>query len=322
MKHFRYRGKRIRPADKDLMFRSACCVALPVSLAVFALLNLKSILQTDWRRLSMLGVDGIDLNMGYLMFSGIVAAVAAGAVLVLLYRLFPDTVRQLRHRQKLARMVLENQWYEQAERTKQDGFFKDLPRADTKPKIARFPRMYYRMENGLLHFQVEITMGKYQEPLLHLETKLESGLYCELVSRELRDGYVEYTLLYDMVANRIPIAEAKAEGGRLRLMKNVWWEYDTLPHMLIAGGTGGGKTYFTVIVAPLTSNLHRDKHLVTHVPVCMQGLPQYSVVLLEQIRTVDKARLGNFVGAMDKATLKKIDESALRSLGLTDGFRT
>ncbi|WP_373165556.1 FtsK/SpoIIIE domain-containing protein [Agathobaculum sp. Marseille-P7918] len=256
MKHFRYRGKRIRPADKDLMFRSACCVALPVSLAVFALLNLKSILQTDWRRLSMLGVDGIDLNMGYLMFSGIVAAVAAGAVLVLLYRLFPDTVRQLRHRQKLARMVLENQWYEQAERTKQDGFFKDLPRADTKPKIARFPRMYYRMENGLLHFQVEITMGKYQEPLLHLETKLESGLYCELVSRELRDGYVEYTLLYDMVANRIPIAEAKAEGGRLRLMKNVWWEYDTLPHMLIAGGTGGGKTYFilTIIQALLQTD--------------------------------------------------------------------
>ena len=255
MKHFRYRGKRIRPADKDLVFRSACCAAIPIFLAVFALLNLKTILQTDWRRLSMLDI-GVHWNVPYLLFSGIVSAAIAAAVLVLLYRLFPDTVRQLRHRQKLARMVLENQWYEQAERTKQDGFFKDLPSPDTKPKIARFPRMYYRMENGLLHFQVEITMGKYQEPLLHLETKLESGLYCELVSRELRDGYVEYTLLYDMVANRIPIAEAKAEGGRLRLMKNVWWEYDTLPHMLIAGGTGGGKTYFilTIIQALLQTD--------------------------------------------------------------------
>ena len=256
MEHFRYRGKCIRPADKDLVLRSACCVAIPIFLAVFALLNLKTILQTDWRRLSMLGVSGLDLNTTYLLFSIILAAAIAGAVLVLLYRLFPDAVRQFRHRQKLARMVLENQWYEQVERTKQDGFFKDLPSPDTKTKIARFPRMYYRMENGLLHFQVEITMGKYQEPLLHLETKLESGLYCELVSRELRDGYVEYTLLYDMVANRIPIAEAKAEGGRLRLMKNVWWEYDTLPHMLIAGGTGGGKTYFilTIIQALLQTD--------------------------------------------------------------------
>ena len=251
MKHFRYRGKRIRPADKDLMFRSACGIVLPVFSAVMVLLNLKTILQTDWHRLSML-----HWNVPYLLFSGIVSAVIAGVVLALLYRLFTDTVRQLMHRQKLARMVLENQWYEQAERTKQDGFFKDLPSSDTKTKIARFPRMYYRMENGLLHFQVEITMGKYQEPLLHLETKLESGLYCELVSRELRDGYVEYTLLYDMVANRIPIAEAKAEGGCLRLMKNVWWEYDTLPHMLIAGGTGGGKTYFilTIIQALLQTD--------------------------------------------------------------------
>ena len=111
-------------------------------------------------------------------------------------------------------------------------------------KIARFPRIYYRMENGLLHIQVEIMMGRHQEALLHLESKLESGLYCELVSRELRDGFVLYTLLYDMVADRISIDEAKAGDGRLRLMKNVWWECDTLPHMLIAGGTGGGKTYF------------------------------------------------------------------------------
>ena len=239
-----------------MVFRSACSIVLSVFLAVMVLLNLKTILQTDWRRLSMLGVGGLGWNVRYLLFSSIVSAVIAGAVLVLLYRLFPDAVRQLRHRQKLARMVLENQWYEQAERTKQDGFFKDLRSPDTKTKIARFPRMYYRMENGLLHFQVEITMGKYQEPLLHLEIRLESGLYCELISRELRDGYVEYTLLYDMVANRIPIAEAKAEGGCLRLMKNVWWEYDTLPHMLIAGGTGGGKTYFilTIIQALLQTD--------------------------------------------------------------------
>lgn len=253
MKHFRYRGKRIRPSDKDLVFQAACGVGLAVFCVSFVLLNLRTVLQSGWR--GLLASD-CGVNMPYRLFTLLVAVAFAVTIIILLRRLFPDTVRQLSHRQKLARMVLENQWYEQAEQTRQDSFFKDLPSSNKKTKIARFPRMYYRMENGLLHFQVEITMGKYQEPLLHLETKLESGLYCELVSRELRDGYVEYTLLYDMVANRIPISGVKAENGRLRLMKNIWWEYDALPHMLLAGGTGGGKTYFilTIIQALLQTN--------------------------------------------------------------------
>ena len=96
------------------------------------------------------------------------------------------------------------------------------------------------MKQGLLHIRVEITLGKYQEQLLNLERKLESGLYCELTDKELKDSYVEYTLLYDTIANRISIEDVQAKDGRLRLMENVWWEYDKLPHMLIAGGTGGG----------------------------------------------------------------------------------
>src|SRR5699024_12498405 len=89
-----------------------------------------------------------------------------------------------------------------------------------------------------------ITLGKYQEQLLNLENKLESGLYCELVSKELHDSFVEYTLLYDTINSRISIDEVIAQNGSLKLMDAMYWEYDKLPHMLIAGGTGGGKTYF------------------------------------------------------------------------------
>ena len=78
----------------------------------------------------------------------------------------------------------------------------------------------------------------------------------ELTDKTLHDGYIEYTLLYDMIANRITIDEVRAENGCLKLMKNLVWEYDALPHALIAGGTGGGKTYFllTLIEALLHTN--------------------------------------------------------------------
>ena len=47
---------------------------------------------------------------------------------------------------------------------------------------------------------------------------MESGLYCELTDKTLHDGYIEYTLLYDMIANRITIDEVRAENGVMRLV--------------------------------------------------------------------------------------------------------
>jgi hypothetical protein len=154
------------------------------------------------------------------------------------------------HRQKLARMILENRWYE-IEVRETGGCFKDSPKRK-KEVIRWFPRIYYKMKNGELHIEVEVSMGKYQDQLQNLETKMEPGLFCELTSKELCENilgsYLEYTMLYDMVANRITIEAAVADHGKLRLMCNVWWEYDALPHMLISGGTGGGKTYFILVL--------------------------------------------------------------------------
>src|SRR5699024_6779608 len=141
----------------------------------------------------------------------------------LYYRYRYDHIKQVIHRQKLAKMVLENGWYETKQVTK-ESFFKDIPSDKTKDKISHFPKIYYRFTKGLLHIQVEITLGKYQEPLLNLEKKLESGLYCELVSKELHDSFVEYILLYDTIANRISIEEVIAQNGSLKRMESVYWE--------------------------------------------------------------------------------------------------
>lgn len=256
MPQFNKRGNRIRASDKSLVFRFSSGSLLLLFLAVVMLLNLKTIITTDWKVISLFQDGSVHLTVTPYRIMTIVLAALVCVLATLFYRRFQyDRVKQLFHRQKLARMLLENGWYE-SESTQDSGFFKDLPATTKKEKITYFPKLYYHMEHGLLYIRTEITLGKYQDQLLHLEKKLETGLYCELVSKELKDSYVEYVLLYDTIANRITINEVQAEHGSLRLMKNVWWEYDKLPHMLIAGGTGGGKTYFilTIIEALLRSN--------------------------------------------------------------------
>lgn len=251
MKFFRRRGKRIRASDASFLFQFLLSRLFIAWLVPFTLFHLSFLLSTTWQ----LDVFQAHFISMYGLVSLIISLVVTACCAFVYYRYRYDRIRQVIHRQKLAKMILENGWYE-TKQVQSNSFFEDIPLGKTKEKISHFPKMYYRFEKGLLHIQVEITLGKYQELLLNLEKKLESGLYCELVSKELHDSYVEYVLFYDMIANRISIDRVTAQNGSLKLMQSMYWEYDKLPHMLIAGGTGGGKTYFilTLIEALLKTD--------------------------------------------------------------------
>lgn len=256
MQILKYRGKKIRASDKSLVFRLLISISLVIFILLLIFFNMKQIIQINWKNVSLFSVHNIPFSLTFYNILTIVLSIGICIVVAFLYYYYQyDRVKQLIHRQKLARMILENKWYE-SESIKDDGFFKDLNSNKQKEKIIYFPKMYYKLHEGLIYIQVEITLGKYQDQLLNLEKKLESGLYCELVFKELKDSYIEYILLYDTIANRISINDVKVKDGSLKLMKSVYWEFDKLPHMLIAGGTGGGKTYFilTIIEALLNTN--------------------------------------------------------------------
>jgi mRNA interferase MazF len=73
----------------------------------------------------------------------------------------------------------------------------------------------------------------------------------------------------------------------------------------------------TVIVAAITSQINKAK-LPTHVEISSEvyGLNKDSVVLLEQIRTVDKKRLREKIGHMTDEDMKKVQEALIISMGL------
>ena len=205
------KGHRIRASDKHLVYHFSIGMLLVVFVAVLLLLNIKQLMRTDWEHFSLLE-NGLTLSP-YNFITILIATGVCALVAFLYYRFCYDSFKKLLHRQKLARMVLENKWYE-ADTVQDSGFFTDR-QSRSREKIVWFPKIYYQMEKGLLHIRCEITLGKYQDQLLRLEDKLESGLYCELTDKTLHDGYIEYTLLYDMIANRITIDEVRAENGSL-----------------------------------------------------------------------------------------------------------
>ncbi|MBV1820935.1 type II toxin-antitoxin system PemK/MazF family toxin [Clostridium cochlearium] len=75
----------------------------------------------------------------------------------------------------------------------------------------------------------------------------------------------------------------------------------------------------TVIVAAITSQINKAK-LPTHVEISSEeyGLNKDSVVLLEQIRTLDKRRLKEKIGRMTNGDMRKVDEALLISIGLKE----
>ena len=86
--------------------------------------------------------------------------------------------------------------------------------------------------------------------------------------------------------------------------------------VLVIQNNVGNKYSPTIIVAAITSQLSKAK-LPTHIELSSDkyNLPKDSVILLEQIRTIDKRRLGSRVCKLDMIKMKEVDKAILVSLG-------
>ncbi len=88
--------------------------------------------------------------------------------------------------------------------------------------------------------------------------------------------------------------------------------------VLVVQNDVGNRFSPTVIVAAVTSRTGKTK-LPTHVDIPAEGngLSRDSVVLLEQLRTIDKKRLKEYIGEVDTEVIDSVDEALGISLGIT-----
>lgn len=90
--------------------------------------------------------------------------------------------------------------------------------------------------------------------------------------------------------------------------------------VLIIQNNVGNRYSPTVIVAAITSRM--DKHpLPTHVAISRKyGLQKNSMILLEQVRTIDKSRLKEYIGHLDDRDMRAVNISLKISLDVEPEF--
>lgn len=85
--------------------------------------------------------------------------------------------------------------------------------------------------------------------------------------------------------------------------------------VLVVQNNKGNRFSTTVIVAPISSKLTKN-HLPTHVVIELDGLQKKSVILLEQLRTIDKKRIREKVGKINDTMMQEVNMAMKTSLDL------
>ena len=87
--------------------------------------------------------------------------------------------------------------------------------------------------------------------------------------------------------------------------------------VLVVQNDVGNKFSPTIIVAAVTSKRNKaDLPTLVEIDAAENGLTKNSVVLLEQLRTIDKRRLKERIGTIDKTRLPEVNEALSVSLGI------
>ena len=95
-------------------------------------------------------------------------------------------------------------------------------------------------------------------------------------------------------------------------------QFGNRPILILQNDTGNKHSSTTVIAAIITGQTAKKAKLPTHCHIkAQQGLGRDSLVLLEQLRTIDKSRLMEYIGTLDSESMSRVDKALAVSVGLS-----
>ncbi|EPD87621.1 FtsK/SpoIIIE domain-containing protein [Streptococcus sp. HPH0090] len=120
----------------------------------------------------------------------------------------------------------------------------------TIDKIA-FPPVYLKQNRYDLDVAFKMAGNKFQEKFKKIGSELETTFFMDFMEVQDDIKFKTYKLAYSAFLNRIKVTDVNYSDKGIQLMKNLYWNPVDDPHMLVCGGTGGGKTVLlrTLILA-------------------------------------------------------------------------
>ena len=111
----------------------------------------------------------------------------------------------------------------------------------TRDKVV-FPVIYMKQNRYDLEIAFKMAGNKFQDKFKKIGSELETTFFMDFMEVQDDIKFKTYKMAYSAFLNRIKVTDVNYSDKGIQLMKNLYWNPVDDPHLLVCGGTGGGKT--------------------------------------------------------------------------------
>ena len=230
MKLFTYRGQRVRIIHRKIKGVTWLILWFPFLFAI----SLYTYIHQEELKIHPLPQANL---IGAVFFS---SSILAWFINQLCYEklLFFQKMNSLRI---LSRFLLENNLY----------LSNKIKRENKISEKIELPQVYLKQSPFKIEISFILEGNKFQDRFLNLGSTLEVMFNGDFRNKTFDKRFIKYEIAINRIDSRISIDNVIVKGSKLQLMKDVTWDFIEEPHLLIGGGTGGGKTVvlMTIIYA-------------------------------------------------------------------------
>lgn len=107
---------------------------------------------------------------------------------------------------------------------------------------VKFPTVYLKQNRYDLEVAFKMAGNKFQDKFKKIGSDLETTFFMDFMEVQDDIKFKTYKMAYSAFLNRIKVTDVEYSDKGIQLMKNLYWNPIDDPHLLVVGGTGGGKT--------------------------------------------------------------------------------